>query len=304
MAKDTNTRRLDKLSEQQLAEEYGYTWRVINNVPELLELFQMALNDGGRRWTPTRFETAVKNLDWYNKNASFVRDAITARASGGADWAADVEEARQYVQQQATEIGVSLTPGQLDQYAERYIMEGWGTSAARGMLMKTALSGLIEQSPDLRGGAGTLQDSLKSYATANGLSYDDTFYADAARRVTSNLATENDIYDQLRRDAASYWPTYSEQILSGANARDLMGAYINVYSRMREMDPNSVELNDPILRQALTVSDGKGGFTQAGLWDFEQSLRKTDWWKETKQAQDEISNVGVGILRRMGILGG
>jgi hypothetical protein len=116
--------------------------------------------------------------------------------------------------------------------------------------------------------------------------------------------TEADIIDGVRREAASYWPTYSEQIMAGSNARDLMGAYINTYARTMELDPNGIQLDDPVLRKALTVSDGKGGFTQAGLWDFEQSLRKEDKWKNTKQAQDEMSSVGVGILRRMGFVGG
>lgn len=293
----------DPLSQEQLAAEYGYVWKVIQNVPELWDLFQTAFNDDTGQWTAERFGAAVKNLPWYEQNASFTRDAIIARAAGGADWLADLEEARQYVQQKATEMGVSLNPAQLDQYAERYIMEGWGTSAARGMMMESALADAMQEQPDLAGAAGVLQDNMRAYATANGLSYDDTFYLNAAQRIARGETTENDVMDGLRRDAASYWPTYSDQILSGANARDLMGAYISTYARAMEIDPNSIQLDDPVLRKALTVSDGKGGFTQAGLWDFEQSLRKTDRWKETKQAQDEMSSIGVGILQRMGFVG-
>jgi hypothetical protein len=200
-------------------------------------------------------------------------------------------------------MGVSLDPQQLEQYAERFIFEGWGTTAARGMLMESELSKLINESPDLKGAAGNLQDTLFSYAKANGLSYSNDFYASNARNIARGVTTENDVLDQMRRDAASNWPTYSEQIRAGANARDLMSAYISTYARTMELDPNSIELNDPVLRAALTNPDGKGGFAQVGLWDFEQSLRKSDKWKNTKQAQDEMSGVGVGILRRMGFVG-
>jgi hypothetical protein len=70
-----------------------------------------------------------------------------------------------------------------------------------------------------------------------------------------------------------------------------------------ELDPYSVSLDDPALRGAMTGVDDKGNFRPMGLWEFEQSLRKDPKWKDTKQAQDDTVQIGMGILQRMGFVG-
>lgn len=294
----------DKLSKRELAEEYGYAWRVIKAQPELRKLFMEAFNNEDGQWTEKKFGMAVRNSDWYKNNAEYARNAFIAEKTGGADWKAQVEEATQYVEKTAVEMGVQLSDVEKADFARRYIYEGWGTTAARGELMKEALGSKVgAEGTELMGAAGNIADTLKGIAENNGLKYDDAFYADAARRVAIGLVTAEDVQRQVREDAASKWPTYAEQIRAGADARTLASAYINTYAKVMEKDPYSISLDDPNLRAAMTGVDEKGNFKPLGLWEFEQSLRSKPEWMDTKQAQDSVSSIGVGILQRMGFMG-
>jgi hypothetical protein len=200
-------------------------------------------------------------------------------------------------------MGVTLTDQEKADYARRYIYEGWGLAARQPLMVKELGARVGADGAPLKGTAANVGDALRQVATANGLKYDDAFYTDAARRVAIGVTTPEDLERTMREEAASKWPTYSEQILAGSNARDLAGAYINTYAKTMELDPYSVSLDDPALRGAMTGVDDKGNFRPMGLWEFEQSLRKDPKWKDTKQAQDDTVQIGMGILQRMGFVG-
>jgi hypothetical protein len=293
----------DKLNKRELSQEYGYAWRVIKDNPDLLNLFMQAFNDKTGQWTTKKFGLAIKETNWYKKNAEFARDAYVAEKTGGADWQADLQEAAQYVKAEAASLGLKLTPEQEAQYARKYIYQGWG-DPARKSLMREELGGLIG-TPGFEAADGTTETiaNLKKIALQNGLVYDESYYVDATKQEAMGLKTAADLEMAMRQDAASKWPTYAEQIMAGANARSLASAYINTYATVMEKDPNGISLDDPTLRAAMTGVDEKGQFKQLGLWEFEQQLRSKDSWMDTKNGQDATASVGVGVLRRMGFLG-
>lgn len=297
----------DRLSKKELAREYGYAWSLINSIPEIRDLFLEAFNNKDGQWTTKKFGQAIKETDWYGENAEYARNAMVAQALGGEDWQADLEEAAQRVQDEALRLGVTLTDEEMADYANRYIFEGWGTGV-RGKFLTEALAekigtGSSAQEADFLGGAsGNAADSLKATAVNNGLQYDDAYYVDVARQIALGMTTLDDAQRRMREEAATKWPTYSEQILAGANARQLASSYINTYAKTMELDPMSISLDDPLLREAMTGVDDKGNFRQMGLWEFEQHLRSKPEWMETKQGMDQTVSVGAGILRRMGFL--
>jgi hypothetical protein len=293
----------DPLSKKELAGEYGFAWRVIKNTPDLWNLFQTAFNDKTGQWDPKKFALAVKETDWYKNNAEFTRDAWIAEQQGGADWKAQLEEAGLYVKAAADSYGVTLSPDQQAQLAHRYIFEGWGLQA-RKPLMQQEIGALVgKDGAALGGNAVSVAEGLKKIALNNGLSYDDAYYTDATRQIAMGLKTDKEIEAAIREEAASKWPTYADQIRAGSDARTLASSYINTYAKVMEKDPNSISLDDPTLRSAMTGVDDKGNFRPLGLWEFEQTLRKRDDWMDTKNGQDTTVSAGVGVLRRMGFLG-
>jgi CHAP domain len=296
----------DPLSKRALAAEYEYSWKMMKQNPELMQLLMKSFNDPDGQWTSKKFALAIKDTKWYAKNADYTREALTAQAIGGADWKSQVQEATANVTAAAAQMGVpvtSMSDRQMKELADRYIFEGWG-QPDRANVMKQELAKMIATTDGMYTGvAGTVEDSLKRIAINNGLTLDQSFYNTAAKQVATGAATLDDYERQVREQAASYWPTFSDQIIAGQDARNLASGYINTMARTLELDPNSIDLNDPSLRGAMTQIDEKTGKPKpVGLWDFEQGLRKRPEYMGTKQAEDKVVESGVGILTRMGFM--
>lgn len=298
--KQKPARRPDKLTRQELAQSYGYALQVIYSVPELRELFERAVNAREGQFTPERFRAELENTGWYRNNDQYFRKAWTAEQLGGADWRADLQEARMAVQNAARQFGADVTPEELDALARRFIYEGWNEPSRQGLLAE-ALSQEIAFMPSesggmaLRGKAGSFVDNLKAMALTNGLKYNDDWYLSAARSVASGLTDESYWERELRKQAASMFPNYAEQINAGMNAFDIATPYINVFAQTMEMSPYELTLDNPDIRRALM--DGMG------LFEFQQMLRNKPEWMNTKQAEDKTSDISLQVMKMFGLVG-
>jgi len=128
----------DRLSQGELAQDYGYALRVMKSDPELWSLFQQATN-GRDQWTKDKFTAALMNTDWWAKNNEFQRKGLAARAMGGADWQASLANARLKAQAEATHQGRRLYEEQLASLSEDIVMNGWD-QADRGQMLATKIA--------------------------------------------------------------------------------------------------------------------------------------------------------------------
>lgn len=291
----------DPLSADELAAEYGMAYRVFQSDPELMNLLFEATR---QQMEKPLFDAKLRETQWYQNNNEYAREAFTRRAMGGADWEATLQDARALVQQRATQLGARLSEEELNQFADQTITSGWNR-AGRTSMLDQALSRKISagQRGALMGGAGDLQDQLRQVAQNNGLRLTPTYYESAARSVAAGLTTAEDWQREVREQAASLWPSWSEKIMGGVDARELASGYINVMSETFEIMPNEISLDDPYIRQALTATDDKGNARPVGLWEFQQKLRNDPRWMGTKQAEDEISGIANDVLKMFGFVG-
>ena len=64
-----------------------------------------------------------------------------------------------------------------------------------------------------------------------------------------------------------------------------------------EINPETIQLNDPVLRSGIT-KDG-----EISLYDYQRALRKDPRWQYTDNARQEVSNYALGVLRDFGFQG-
>jgi hypothetical protein len=295
----------DTLSRSELAKSYGYALRIIESDPELSDLFERAVNGKKGQWTATRFTAELMDTDWYQTNNEFARKALTAEALGGADWEAMLETARLNVQQVATNEGIDLDASQIDTYARQAIANGWD-QPGREQLLRNALAQQLQTPAEgqlMEGQAGNMEQIWMQTAARNGLKLSREFFSSAARSVAMDLSTIDDVERQIREQAASMYPTYSQQILAGQDARDLASGYINMMAQEFEMDPEMIDLNDPMIREAMGGISEDGKPSVEGLWAFQQRLRKDPRWMQTKSAADEISSTARSVMEIFGLVG-
>lgn len=296
----------DQLSRDELAAQYQSAVGIIYTVPELQGLFEQALD---QEWSPAQMQASIQNSEWFRNNDQYARTAWARETLGGADWQANLSEARKAVQIAAAQIGSDVTDEELNALAKRYVYEGWGESTRRGMMME-ALSGEITFLRDQRGQtsmsgtSGTLADNLRNLARANGVSFSDNWYESAARSVASGRSQQTDWERDVRKQAASLYPVYSQKIEQGLNVYDLASPYINTMAQELELDPNQITLNDPYIRSALGGMNDNGDFTSMGLWDFQKKLRNDPRWENTSKAQNEVTSVTGRVMQMFGLMGG
>lgn len=287
----------DRLTREELAQEYGYALQLIYSVPELQRIFERAVK---QQWTREKFIAEFQNTAWFNNNDEFYRTAWTAEKIGGADWETSVANANAAVEQAAVEMGADLTPEELAALSRRFIYEGWG-EPGREVFLARALAGEITYLPTdsggmaIRGQAGNFVDSLRSIATANGLRYSDDWYLSAARSVGSRLTTEDDWERDIREQAASLYQNYADQIRAGMSATELASPYINLYAQTMEMNPYEVTLDNADVKRAML--DGMG------LSEFQQMLRDKPEWINTKQGEDKVSEIALRVMKMFGLVG-
>ena len=305
----------DRLSREEIASQYQSALGIIYSVPEISKIFTQAVKE---QWVGAagiaKFNAAVQNSDWYRTNDQYFRQAWAAENFGkvdgqtSADWNASMQNARSVVQQSAVQLGADLTPQEFDALSRRFIYEGWGAEG-RSNLLAEALSGEITFMPDergntrLMGASGNLQDSLRSVASANGLTYTDNWYQSAAKSVAAGLTTSDDWERDVREQAAGAWGFYGDKIRAGSNAYDLASPYINEMAREFEISPEQITLNDPYIRQALTGINEKGEPAPTSLWEFQKKLRNDPRWMNTSKAQNEITGVTGKVMQMFGLMG-
>ena len=297
---------VDPLEREELAAQYQSAVGLIYSVPEIRPIFEQAIAEG---WTPDKFKAAVQNSEWYRSNNEYARMGWAKETAGGADWDATLQDARNAVRAASTAIGADVTEQELNALARRYVYEGWDQSTRRALLNQ-ALSQEISFLPDdrgvvsMRGGAGELSSELRNLARSNGVSFTDNWYLSAAKSVASGLTTAQDWERDVREQAASLFPVYSDKIRMGLNVYDLASPYINTMAQELELDPNQISLDDPYIRSALSGMNDKGDFAPMGLWDFQKKLRQDPRWENTSKAQNEVTSVTGRVMQMFGLMGG
>ena len=301
----------DELDWDQLGEEYAFIAPLLKANPEFQEIAKKAAESG---WGAARIKLALQDTTFWKTNNKYARAAAAAYAlsqqGASADWDLMMQDAKAAVQEMATSSGANLTPAQMQELQTKYIYEGWGKRPNGDQLLKTALANYIgyQETPGgagtaMRGTSGDLASTLRQAAEANGIRYSDDWYQSAARSVAMNLTKESDWQRDIQEQAASMWPVFSDKIRAGVSAQALASPYINIMAETFEMDPSTISLNDPYIRQALGGFDDGGNPKATNLWDFQLKLREDPRWSTTKQAQDETNSIANTVLKMFGIRG-
>jgi hypothetical protein len=159
-------------------------------------------------------------------------------------------------------------------------------------------------------------DALKNYQTlqgiakANGFSIKDILPNVSALTAGGDLETAvlrgladgsldiNRISQDARMLASQGQPEYVRGLLNqGYDLQDIYAPYRSQMASVLELDPNTIELNDPTLRSAIT---DKGDMN---LYDFKKMLKQDKRWQYTAGAKEEVSTAALGVIRDFGFQG-
>lgn len=151
-----------------------------------------------------------------------------------------------------------------------------------------------------KGEAGESVDALNKVAAANGFDLQKVFGSQLPDWLSQiNKGESIETYKRIIRDVAKIgMPEKVVKLMDqGIDLATIYAPYKNLMASTLEVTPNSIDLNDPTLRTAITAD------TEVPLYEFERALRKDNRWQYTNQAKEEVASATQKILQDFGFMG-
>lgn len=289
-----------KLSDDELAAQYGLTSALINSNKELKSLFKKAVAGG---WTADRFTASLKNTKWWSTQPDSLRQYITLQYTDPASWRQKRDQAAYDLNALAVQVGLGnqifqagpskgKANGLLQQAIYNSLALGWSDDRIKDWFgARAAVHGGA-----MWGEAGQAFDQIHELGYLNGIKY--TGYAvNEARNIAAGRTTLEEAESHIRQQAAAKYSAFADAIKSGQNLSDLASPYIQSVQKILETP--DVDLFNSHVQRALTTN--VNGQAQS-IWDFENGLRKDPLWKRTQNAQDNSMQVAHQVLQQFGMV--
>jgi len=150
------------------------------------------------------------------------------------------------------------------------------------------------------GEAGNALEVLRSVARSNGFNLDKDFgnQLDGWLQRISRGEDIEDFKRLIRQQAKLGLPEKVGTLLDeGFDLSNIYAPYRNTMASLLELTPDSISLDDPILRSAY------GQDKEMSIYDFKRAVRKDPRWQYTDNAREEVSGVALQVLRDFGFQG-
>ena len=151
-----------------------------------------------------------------------------------------------------------------------------------------------------KGEAGKAVTTLTKVAAANGLDLQKAFGSQLPNWLAAiNKGESVDTFaKQIREVAKIGMPEKIAKLIDqGIDLDTIYSPYKNIMANTLEINPETINMNDPVLRSAITAE------SEVPLYQFERQLRQDNRWQYTNQAKSEVANATQQILKDFGFMG-
>lgn len=210
------------------------------------------------------------------------------------------KDVRQSIADRALALGITLQESDIADIANNALSMGIGASSS---LVDGLIRAKFRYAPGtaLGGFAGSNLQALKQTAAANGLDLDKNFSQSEIQTWLSRIIQGESIetYKGLIRKAAKVGlPDKVSSLLDlGTDLETVYAPYKNTMASILEINPETIQLNDPVLRQAI------GTDKEMSIYEWERFLRKDPRWQYTNQARSDVSNAIRTTFQDFGLMG-
>lgn len=286
-----------QLGIEELAATYGYAATFFNSDPELRGLIDRAVHE---QWTADRFRAAFMASAWYRARNADTRQWVELESRDPATASQRIGNQQYVIQGIANQMGISLPTDRLRKMARDSLMFGWEETQ-----LKEAVAAEFQYRPggNTAGGAASIEDRIRQYASDYGVSLGDTQVGQWVQGTLAGKFTEEHLRDYARDMARSKYPGMSYYLDQGMTVRQVAAPYVKSYSDLMEIGEDTVNLGTPIIQTALqgVQADANTAPRMRSLFEFERDVRKDPQWLKTKNARDSVQNATLGVLRDFGL---
>lgn len=318
--KKTKAQRRDEALDVAAEQDFTLPETIFKNVPSLNRLLKLYVKE---QWEPSKLRKAIRADVWYMQNSKEIKaryvqfynykDLVaTGQATGSTDYEKQIADLTRQLENKARKIGsdAASDPDALRRTAENMYLTNQGIEDSMTI---DFLAASIRPVAGMIGGKvteGYSGEALSNYkdilqvARDNGFKISEILPGGAnEQQVLEGIANGdidiNRVKQDARKLAAQGQPQYVRDLLSqGYNLDQVFQPYRQTMANILEIgDPDQIDLNDPVLRMAIT---DKGDMN---LFDFKKALRQDSRWQYTAQAKADVSTAALQVLRDFGFQG-
>lgn len=281
----------------QANQNVGLIKAFIQNDPELGNLYSQAV---AGNYSQDQFIAALHGTQWWATHSDNVRQNLAIKATDPATWTKTLADSKAEIEQLAAKMGVPLTSSSLENITNMAAIFNYNQSQIQAMLG----SYLQDVKNGFFGGyAGQVQLALREYAADMGIPLSPTFVNQATANIVAGTDSLNAQRAAIATQAAAAFPAFADLINKGVTVGQIAMPYATSLSQILEQNPNSVDLFNPLLRQALQHKDPTTGAPAVKqVYDYETDLRKNPLWLKTNNARESMMGAGRTILSHMGLV--
>lgn len=287
-----------KVNSAELAASLGFAAAFFNADPELQALIKAAV---AGQWSTTKFQAAFMNTKWYRSRQASVRQWQDLITRDPTEANKKISDQKLVLSDMLTQFGVNVDDKTLTKLATESLQYAWSSAQ-----LKNVAASMVNMSDmgNLGGTPATLEMQVQKLANDYGLNTTDAQLRDWVGGLLSEKYTQDNITDFLKDQAKLKYAGLSSQLDRGLTVRQAASPYLQSYSNILETDQDSIDLNDPLIQQALQGkrTDPTKPPTMQSVYDFEQSLRQDPRWLQTKNAHNDLTNAAIGIGRDWGLI--
>lgn len=285
-----------KATAAELAAKYGYAATLFQTSPELQKLIAEATKG---QWTKEQFQARFMATSWYRNQAESYKRELAMRASNPEEMYHQRRKIEANIAQMAASAGFTIPTDRASTMAALAYRWDWTDAELR-----RAIAAEMQFNPEMGGDVGADVQQVKSLAAQYGVNVTDQMAFDMAKQVFSGNMTEEGMRQWAVNQAKSMFPGLSDDIDRGLTVQQIASSYIEAKARILETDPNQIDLRtDSDVKQALGYLDPSSGKQAAmPIWMYEQKLKQSPQWLQTKNAHEDLTKVGSKVLRDMGMM--
>jgi hypothetical protein len=272
-----------------VAAAFGITEALLKKYPELNQVWQLFLAGN-----TTDAKLAYYATSYYQNLSTTAKNRSVLESTQNGVYLQQLEQYRLDKKKSLISNGINLPNTEFDSITKEAFDKGFDDNQLQ-LKALGAFTGRLGGTP-----LGQVE-SLKQYADSFGMSYQQSVFDSWSRNIFSGTTTTDDLQAQIRRDASSSFPAFSDQINKGVSVDALASAYKSSMSNILEIDADSIGYNDPTLRKALQAVGTDGKPTTKPLWEFEKELRMDSRWQYTNNARDTVDSLSLKVLRDWGL---
>jgi hypothetical protein len=274
-----------------VAVQYGYMAAFLDN-PEVGPMLEQAAREG---WTQQRLGAELQKTNFWKTTTDAQRRFNAMSEQSPAEATQMVAARNSELLTLAQSLGVQVDPTKLQQIAEDSLRFGWNDSQVRA-----AIAAEFDYQGGESGIAGQASRQIKALGGQYLVPISDSVIEQWTEQIVAGTADMEGFQAYLVEQAKSLFPGMASALDKGVTVAQYADPYRQIAARELEMNPESIDLNDPRFRKMLDQVNSKGERVSMTLSESAEYLRKLPEWQQTRGANEKAASLTESILRTFG----